>query len=112
VIAIPLTNGGVTLVDDADAQRVRQFAWRRDNRGYASRKVYIRGTGGVGKKSKYRTVLLHRFVLDAPEDMQTDVRIYGSPRTSKTAETFMAVVERPRTRASPRTRCPIAGALG
>lgn len=62
---IPLTQGLVALVDDADFEAVNAFNWcadRRDRRWYASRK--IKGTN----KQQY----LHRFLL--PESPRVDHR--------------------------------------
>lgn len=65
---IPLTRGMVALVDDEDYERVSQFKWTlwggTGNTIYAGRK---------GRKNEARrTVLLHRFILDAPAGVEVD----------------------------------------
>ncbi len=60
MMSIPLSNGGVALVEDADFVRANEHTWRKDSRGYPSAKV--------GR----RTVTLHRFVLGAPARQAVD----------------------------------------
>lgn len=69
---IPLSNGGFATVDDEDFERVSAFGWRLGNRGYVMRREYIRGTGGKGKVSRYRTILLHRVLLGATGGVHVD----------------------------------------
>lgn len=66
---IPLSQGKIALVDDEDFDRVNQFKWcaaatSSSRTWYAMRGDY---TG-----SKPRTIYLHRFILDAPSDMDVD----------------------------------------
>ncbi len=70
---IPLTRGKVAIVDDEDFDRVAQFKWaltchkeRNSPDHYARRSVWQSAT----KKSV--TVLMHRFILDAPRDKHVD----------------------------------------
>ena len=70
---IPLTQGKIALVDDEDFERVMQHKWcavkytRKDGtvNWYAKRGIYRKG-GNAG------SVLLHRFVLNAPKGVQVD----------------------------------------
>jgi hypothetical protein len=69
VIEIPLTQNRVALVDDEDFDRVAQFKWwasenRRAHQWYAARGFYAGG--------KRHTVLMHRFILDAPRGVLVD----------------------------------------
>lgn len=62
-----LTQGFSTVVDDADYARVAAFNW------YAARtggKVYA--TRKVGGHRRQKTVLLHRWLLDAPLGVEVD----------------------------------------
>ena len=67
---IALTNGGVALIDDEDFDRVNSHPWRLGNRGYPLRKVYVRGSGA--RNPRYKTILLHRFIAEAPAGVQVD----------------------------------------
>lgn len=62
---IPLTKGKVALVDDEDYERVAQYKWHVKNNGYAMRTAYTEPRRRVAQ-------YLHRFLLDAPHDMQVD----------------------------------------
>jgi hypothetical protein len=63
-IEIPLTQGKVALIDDEDFERVNQFKWcalkTRGGKFYAER------------KENGQHVYLHRFLMDAPADMEVD----------------------------------------
>ena len=64
---IPLTKGLVTIVDDDDYERVAEFKWHaavRRKTVYASRDLW----------PSRQKVLLHRWLLDAPRDMEVDHR--------------------------------------
>ncbi len=77
VVEIPLTQGFVTLVDDEDAAKVLAAGpWRvmKQGRG-ANVRLYACAHGrnpltGKGKG----TVRMHRLILDAPADVDTDHR--------------------------------------
>lgn len=69
---VPLSQGQFALIDDEDAERVLAFKWsvttnRRKER-YAFRAVYDRTT------KRQTIVLLHRFILNAPEGQLVDHR--------------------------------------
>lgn len=66
---IPLTKGYVALVDDEDFERVNAFKW------FASEQFRSDGSVRVyGQRSQYRgkSVMLHRFILNAPVGMEVD----------------------------------------
>ncbi len=54
-IAVPLSNGGVTLISPEDAPGVQLHVWHKDTAGYARAMV----KDGAG----WRLVRLHRFIL-------------------------------------------------
>lgn len=63
---IPLSQGMVALVSNEDYERVARFKWtlkRNGNRCYAYRRDYSNGG---------RHIPLHRFILDAPPEMEVD----------------------------------------
>jgi len=57
-VSISLSNGGLAIVDDADAANVQQYVWWRTKSG--PRKTYVRGW--VNGKRAY----LHRFIMAFP----------------------------------------------
>jgi hypothetical protein len=62
---IPLTQGKVTLVDDEDYEKVGVLKWYAAKFGksfYAVRRL----------KGTHKTLYLSRFLLDAPDNMDTD----------------------------------------
>lgn len=61
---IPLTQGKVAIVDDADFDWLNQWKWHFANSGYAMR------TAG-GRVNKHN-VLMHRLVIAAPDGMYVD----------------------------------------
>jgi hypothetical protein len=63
-IEIPLTQGKVALIDDEDFERVSQFKWHALKR--PAGKFYAEG------KVNGRKIRLHRFLMDAPTDMEVD----------------------------------------
>jgi len=67
---IPLTQGQVALVDDEDYERLSAFKWqaRKDGRTFYAQRFFKRSDG------VQRVQLMHRFILDAPADMQVDHR--------------------------------------
>lgn len=72
---IELTNGAKAIVDNDDYSKYVATTWNQDRRGYARRNTYI---GGGRAKPKYKTILLHRLIADAPSHMQVD-HINGNP---------------------------------
>lgn len=70
-VKVILTKGKVAIIDAADAPKVLQFKWtamkiyrRKREMFYARRGVKING--------KQKTILLHRFILDAPDGVEVD----------------------------------------
>ena len=65
---IPLLNGGVALVDAADADRVSQFKWYADKRPHTTyAKAWVKIDG------KWVRTYLHRFVLGVRAGRSVDV---------------------------------------
>ena len=60
---IPLSQGKVALIDEADFNRVNKYKWYFNN-GYVMHAEYF------GKKVKM--YLLHRFIMNTPKGMDTD----------------------------------------
>jgi hypothetical protein len=72
---IPLTQGKVALVDDADYEYLMQWKWyfckKKDGTGYARRKVYSRISA---KTYRWKSYWMHREIMKTPEGMDTDHR--------------------------------------
>lgn len=66
---IPLTNGGITLVDSRDWDELMKFGWYKDSHGYAVRNEYL---GKIGGKYRNRTILMHRVIMNPPDKMDVD----------------------------------------
>ena len=67
---IELTQGQVAMVDDFDFEWLNQFKWQAHNDGrtyYATR--HLATVNGLRP-----TISMHRFILDAPKNMQVDHR--------------------------------------
>lgn len=60
---IELTQGFKAMVDDEDFERVNAYKWCY-NQGYATRSERING--------KQKAILMHRFIMNTPDDMDTD----------------------------------------
>lgn len=64
-----LTQGKATLVDDDMYEYLNQWKWRYHSGGYASRSEHVSGS----KKNRImRHIYLHRFIMNTPEQMETD----------------------------------------
>ncbi len=61
-----LTNGGFTILDEADHKRFRRWNWQRHSKGYVSR---CQSNGRAGTS---QTFYLHREILGAPKGVQID----------------------------------------
>lgn len=59
---IPLTNGGVALVDDADHDTLAVYRWNRHTQGYATRTCATRR----------RTIYMHREITGAQRGEEVD----------------------------------------
>jgi len=55
---IELTNGGFTLIDDEDYEKVSLYKWRRDSLANHVVRTF-------GPKNKRRLIRLHRYVMNA-----------------------------------------------
>lgn len=64
---IPLTTGGVALVDDADAERVLQWSWYGGTEGLpnGAKRTYA-------KRTAKPSVRMHRFILSAAPGTRVD----------------------------------------
>ena len=72
--AIPLTQGRFTIVDEADYEWLSQWKWYfsacgKNNGGYAVRKEYL---GRYNGRDLCKTILMHRLIIGAPDDVETD----------------------------------------
>ncbi len=63
---IQLTQGKVAVVDDADYEALSQWNWSYHSGGYAKR--------GTSRKQGNKCILMHRAIMDAPEDVEVDHR--------------------------------------
>lgn len=64
VYEIPLTGGGVVLVDPADFNTYGKNKWQRHSSGYAARVTTVKGVKTF--------VTLHRLIMNAPKGAQVD----------------------------------------
>jgi len=76
MVEVLLTQGKVALIDDEDAPRVLAHKWtlltinRKSKVTYYARRSVM--NGDKSRSAKTRSVLLHRFILDAPDGVQVD----------------------------------------
>ncbi len=67
---IHLTQNKVTWLDNEDFERVNKYKWHANKKTtgvfYAYRKQWI------PEKQKYITIIMHRFIMNCPEDMEID----------------------------------------
>ncbi len=61
MIIIPLTRGKFSTIDDIDMNIINKYKWYCTHKGYAACRL-----------ENHRHVLMHRFILNAPEGMQVD----------------------------------------
>jgi hypothetical protein len=64
MLSIDIGNGLMALIDDEDLPRVEPFTWRIRDDGYVQR-TWI-------EEGRTRHELLHRFIMDASEDVLVD----------------------------------------
>lgn len=65
---VKFTNGGVTLVDDEDFEKVNSYKWYADyvdGKPYARHRMYSSPT-------ESKLVRLHTFLMDTPKGMVVD----------------------------------------
>lgn len=65
---IPLTQGKVAIVDDADYVWLSQWSWFYHSQGYAVRNAR------KGEISQSKIILMHRFILGASSGIEVDHR--------------------------------------
>ena len=70
-VRVPLSRGKFALISDEDAERVTQFKWSYHGNGYACRTVRVTLPDG---RKKRKDILLHRFIVDAPQGLDVDHR--------------------------------------
>lgn len=63
--AITLTNGMIAMVDDEDFDHLNQYEWYLQKDGYAAKCLRI-------SKGNYKTLLMHRVVMNSPFGLHTD----------------------------------------
>lgn len=68
VYSLPLANGGIALIDEADAEAVAGFSWRATRRLHT---FYAKAYLGGGREA-YVEDYLHRVILCAPIGMSVD----------------------------------------
>lgn len=56
-------NDNVILFDKDDFDKVGIWKWKVGKKGYAVRGIYIKGING--KRGKYKTITMHRLIMDA-----------------------------------------------
>jgi hypothetical protein len=70
---IPLTKGKYALIDDADFECVNQFKWAYSSKnGYCCRSIQGSAFNIKTGKKKNISILMHRFILNAPKGMEVD----------------------------------------
>lgn len=62
---VPLTNGGVALVDDSDLNTVLLYKWY----GKTNRRVRYAATNVRVGRCKYKTLYMHNLILKNPDHM-------------------------------------------
>lgn len=73
MVEVPLTQGKVAIVDDEDAERVLAYKWTLLALTRPTKVTYYaRRSIRPCKDGPQKSILLHRFILGAPDDMQVD----------------------------------------
>lgn len=57
------------LLDDFDLDKYSKWKWTINNSGYLRRTLTIRKKG---KKTKFKTLYLHRLIMNPPKNMEVD----------------------------------------
>ncbi len=68
IIEVPLSRGYVALIDAEDSEKVLAYKWHVliNKKNPVTTSIYVIG------RIKGRTVYLHRFIMDAPKNLQVD----------------------------------------
>lgn len=61
---IKLCTNKEVIVDDEDYDYLNRWKWGQNSSGYARRTIYV--------NKKYKTLLMHRFIINAPEGKEVD----------------------------------------
>lgn len=74
--AVPLVNGGFSVIDLRDWPDVTQHAWSRSTDGYAVRFVYETspGVGPAHGRRRHKVIRMHREIVGAPKGVEIDHR--------------------------------------
>lgn len=67
---IYLNKDKITFVDDEDFEYLSQWKWQYGTHGYASRTIYVKGSGRKNQKNEH--ILMHRVINKTPDGMITD----------------------------------------
>lgn len=71
-VFVPLTQGKFALIDVDDAERVMQYNWCAcKSSGHKNQDVYY-AMRSVLERGRWRTLLLHRFIMNAPDGVLLD----------------------------------------
>lgn len=70
MIEVPLTKGYVALIDDEDAERVLAYKWMVN----VTKSGNIYGQRSLRNGGRKLTIMLHRFIMDAPDGLEVDHR--------------------------------------
>ena len=68
MITIELTQGKAALIDDEDFERVSKYKWTLSD--VSRKKFYARRSDW--NKGNQKTILMHRFIMNAPEGFEVD----------------------------------------
>lgn len=70
--SINLTKGYSTLVDDEDYEFANSFKWHACVKGKNIKRCYAVRKQWLPKEKRYKSIYLHRLLLDAPKGMDVD----------------------------------------
>jgi hypothetical protein len=106
---IPLNKGkrGYALVSDRDYARVSQHNWQLDGNGYVVSKMTVTLPDGT---RELRKVLLHRFILNAPDHLEVDHR-FGNKLDNRRSQIRLATKAQNNANRGPQRNksCPYKG---
>ncbi|MEK6878312.1 MAG: HNH endonuclease [Nanoarchaeota archaeon] len=69
---IKLTQDKFAKVDDRDFGKVNQYKWYFSNKQGAATQIHISGSNWRERTQRKKTILMHRFILDAPKYVEVD----------------------------------------